>query len=244
MARCGVLAVVLTLLSAGVQAQWDLMPGKGIDIGVGAGGETWVVGVDRVAGGGSIHRWTGNDWQNVPGGALRIDVDARGTPWVVNSEGRIYRRDGSGWQLMPGLARDIGVGGNGAVWVIGVNAAPGGYEIHRWKGRQWERVSGGAVRIDVDPKGNPWVVNDRGDILRLDRGSWQHLPGSATAITVASDGTAWVLGTDRVPGGYSVHRWTGNEWRRVEGGAVSLSAGRVPWLVNDNGQIYRWRQNR
>jgi hypothetical protein len=47
-----------------------------------------------------------------------------------------------------------------------------------------------------------------------------------------------------VPGGYSVQRWTGNEWRRVDGGAVALSAGRVPWLVNDDGHIYRWRQTR
>src|SRR5262245_55020952 len=142
--RSGVVVVALALWSAGVQAQWDLMPGKGVDIGVGASGETWVVGVDSVAGGGSVQRWTGSDWQRVPGGAVRIDVDARGTPWVVNSEGRIFRRNGSGWQAMPGLARDIGVGANGTVWAIGVNAAPGGYEIHRWRGKDWERVSGGA----------------------------------------------------------------------------------------------------
>lgn len=237
--------VLLSLWSAVVLAQWQLLPGLATDIGVGARGDAWVLGIDQVAGGHSIYRWAGNDWQIVPGGAVRIDVDPQGNPWVVNSDNQILRLGSGGWQQLPGLARDIGIGANGAVWVVGITPTAGGFTLHRWDGRNWSVVPGGAVRIDVDPRGNPWVVNDRGEILRrTPNGVWQRLPGSATAVTVATDGTAWALGSDRVPGGFSVQRWSGQRWRRVDGGAVALSAGPVPWLVNSDQQVFRWDRRR
>lgn len=235
-------AMLLFGWSSAVLAQWQLLPGLATDIGVGARGDAWVIGIDQVAGGHSIYRWAGSDWQIVPGGAARIDVDPRGVPWVVNSASQILRLGPGGWQQMPGLARDIGIGANGAVWVIGVTPVAGGFTVHRWDGRNWTLVPGGGVRIDVDPRGNPWVVNDRGEILRrITNGSWQRVPGSATAVTIGADGTAWALGTDTVPGGFSVQRWSGQRWRRVDGGAVALSAGRTPWLVNSEQRIFQWQ---
>ena len=236
---------LFSLCSTVVLAQWQLMPGLATDIGVGARGDAWAVGIDQVDGGHSIYRWTGNAWQIVPGGAVRIDVDPQGTPWVVNRDGHILRAGAGGWQRLPGLARDIGIGANGSVWAIGVTPTAGGFTIHRWNGGNWDLIPGGAVRIDVEPSGNPWVVNDAGDILRrTPSGEWQRFPGSATAVTVATDGTVWVLGTDPVPGGFSIQRWTGQNWRRVNGGALALSAGATPWLVNSNNQIYRWSGKR
>ena len=235
----------LSLSSTVAIAQWRMLPGLATDIGVGARGDVMAVGIDRVDGGHSLYRWVGSDWQLVPGGAVRIEVDPTGNPWVVNSEGHILRAGPSGWQKLPGLARDIGIGANGAVWVIGVTPTAGGFTIHRWNGGDWDLVPGGAVRIDVDPRGNPWVVNDAGNILRWTPSrQWQHLPGSATAITVASDGTAWVLGTQRVSGGFTIHRWTGQAWRLVNGGAVAISAGAQPWVVNSDNQIFRWGAKR
>jgi Tectonin domain len=235
------LATVLTFTCAASQAQWQLMPGLATDIGVGAQGEAWVTGIDQVEGGHSVYRWNGGDWQITGGGALRIDVDPQGNPWVVNAAGQILRLGPGGWQLLPGLARDIGIGANGAVWVIGVTRVPGGFTVHRWNGSDWDLVDGGAVRIDVDPQGMPWVVNDRGDVLRRNRnGSWQRLPGRGIAVAIANDGTAWLIGRDQVPGGFSILRWSGQIWRRVPGGAVALSAGPVPWLVNSDQQIFRW----
>ena len=237
--------VLLSFFSSVVFAQWELLPGLATDIGVGSRGDAMVVGVDQVEGGHSLYRWVGSDWQIVPGGAVRLDVDPQGNPWVVNSAGQILRAGAAGWQQLPGLASDIGIGANGSVWVVGVTPTPGGFTIHRWNGRDWDLVPGGAVRIDVDPRGNPWVVNDAGNILRrTTNGQWQRLPGSATAVTVATNGTAWILGTDRVPGGYSIQRWSGDRWRRVNGGGVALSAGPTPWLVNSDSQIFRWSGKR
>ncbi|MBC8118988.1 MAG: hypothetical protein H7X75_05360, partial [Burkholderiaceae bacterium] len=156
------LAASLLVWSSLALAQWQLLPGLATDIGVGARGDAWVVGIDQVEGGHSIYRWGGNDWQIVAGGAVRIDVDPQGIPWVVNSSNQIFRLGPGGWQQVPGLARDIGVGANGTVWVIGVTPVDGGFTVHRWDGRSWVLVPGGGVSIDVDPQGNPWVVNDRG----------------------------------------------------------------------------------
>ncbi|MEO8186503.1 MAG: tectonin domain-containing protein [Burkholderiaceae bacterium] len=237
--------VLLSLFSTLVFAQWELLPGLATDIGVGARGDAMAVGVDRVEGGHSLYRWVGSDWQIVSGGAVRVEVDPQGNPWVVNSAGQILRAGTAGWQQLPGLASDIGIGANGSVWVVGVTPAPGGFTIHRWNGRDWDLVPGGAVRIDVDPRGNPWVVNDAGNILRrTTNGQWQRLAGNATAVTLTTDGTAWMLGSDRVPGGYSIQRWNGQRWRRVNGGGVALSAGTAPWLINSDNQIFRWSGKR
>ena len=233
--------LLLSFCCTVASAQWELLPGLATDVGVGARADAMVVGVDQVEGGHSLYRWIGSDWQLVPGGAMRLDVDPQGNPWVVNSAGQILRAGASGWQQLPGLASDIGIGANGSVWVIGVTPTPGGFTIHRWNGREWDLVPGGAVRIDVDPRGNPWVVNDAGNILRrTPAGQWQQLPGSATDVTVATNGTAWILGNNRVAGGYTIHRWSGDSWRRVNGGGVAISAGPIPWLINADGQIYRW----
>ncbi len=235
------LSILLSLCSTVVSAQWQLLPGLATDVGVGARGDVWVIGIDRVEGGHSIYRWAGYDWQIVPGAAVRLDVDPQGNPWVVNSNNEIFRLGRAGWERLPGLATDIGIGADGSVWVVGITPTAGGLTIHRWNGSDWDVVPGGAVRIDVGPGGVPWVVNDRGEIFRLSHsGEWQRFPGRATAVTVATDGTPWVLGTDAVPGGYSVQRWRGKNWRRVDGGAVALSAGPTPWLVNSEQQIFRW----
>ncbi|MEP6609499.1 MAG: tectonin domain-containing protein [Burkholderiaceae bacterium] len=240
MLRRLVFALYLSLFGSLAHAQWELLPGQASAIGVNARGDAWVVGIDQVEGGHSIYRWTGNDWQIVPGGAVRIDVDPQGNPWVVNSFGNILRLGSSGWQPLPGLARDIGIGADGSVWVVGITPVPGGFAIYRWSGRDWTIVPGGAVSIDVDPRGNPWVVNDSGEVFRYESGAWQLTSMRGTALTVSADGSVWLLGQERVPGGHSIHRLTTKGWRKAPGGAVAISAGRVPWLVNSEGRIYRW----
>jgi len=234
-------ALLLSLFASVAFAQWQLLPGLATDIGVGARGDAWVIGIERVEGGNAIYRWTGSDWQIVPGGAVRIDVGPDGTPWVINSEHQIFRLRGGGWERLPGLARDIGVGPNGSAWVVGITPTAGGFTIHRWNGSNWDVVPGGAVRIDVGARGEPWVVNDRGEIFQLTSANqWQLIASPATSVTIANNGTVWALGTDRVPGGHSVQHQDARGWRRVEGGAVALSAGAAPWLINSENQIFRW----
>ena len=128
---------------------WQMLPGLAKDIGVGADGSVWVIGMDSTGGGYSIHQWNGSNWTRIDGGAIRIAVAPDGNPWVVNSNDNIFRRTGGSWQMLPGLAKDIGVGADGSVWVIGTDSTGGGYGIHRWNGSNWTKIDGGAVQITV-----------------------------------------------------------------------------------------------
>lgn len=148
------------------------------------------------------------------------------------------------WTRLPGAARDVGCGG-GQVFVIGTDPLGGGYGIFRWNGRDvgdaWERLPGAATNISVDDTGSPWVVNDQNGIFRWNGADWTQMPGAATDIAAAG-GEVFVTGTDRVGGGYSIHRWSRRRraWERIDGGAVRVAVDRSgrPWVVNDQGQIF------
>ncbi len=226
---------------------WQRLPGSATDIGIGAGGQVWVIGTDPVAGGFGVHRWTGNGWQRIDGGAINVAVGQNGEPWIVDDQGVIYRRLQDRWQRLPGSATDIGIGAGGQVWVIGTDPVAGGFGVHRWTGNGWQGIDGGGVRVAVGSDGRPWVVNDQGNVYRRQLlggqllGGWQRLPGSATDIGIGAGGQVWVIGTDPVAGGFGVHRWTGNGWQGIDGGGVRVAVGSDgrPWVVDDQGAIYR-----
>lgn len=148
------------------------------------------------------------------------------------------------WTQLPGTAVDVGASAN-ALWVIGTNTVPGGYGLHRWDGKTFIANSGGAVRIDLDPQGNPWVVNNAGKVFRWNGSAWVGLPGdNAQDIGIGISGTVWMVGGAKVPGGFSVFRWDGsaNKWDVVPGGGVRIDVDQYgkAWLVNDANQIFRW----
>ena len=130
------------------------------DVGVGADGSIWVVGVNAMAGGFGLFHWSGSVWVEAPGAAVRIGVDPSGDPWVVNSLHGIYHWNGSGWVPYPGGAHDVGVGADGIG--LGGRCQPDGGRLRAFSVER-ERV-GGAPRccrpdVGVDPSGNPWMVD-------------------------------------------------------------------------------------
>ena len=93
--------------------------------------------------------------------------------------------------------------------------------------------------------GMPWVVNSNGNIFRPDTRGWQQLSGAAQDIGVGADGSVWVVGTNSVPGGFGLWRWTGSEWAAIDGGATRIAVGPrgEPWVVNAEGRIFARRAN-
>ena len=142
---------------------------------------------------------------------------------------------GPTWQQLPGVATDIGVGSDSSVWIIGTNPVPGGFGIFHWNGSAWDSVDGGAVCIAIAPNGEPWVVNNAGNIFRSTdgKGGWEQLPGVATDIGVGSDGSVWAIGTNSVPDGSSP---AGNN---TEGNRISVAPDGSPWVVNNVDKIFR-----
>jgi Tectonin domain len=225
---------------------WHQVPGLAKDIGVGANGSVWIIGTNPSATPDDFgaHRWTGTDWHGVEGGGVRIDVDPSGNPWMINSKDEIFRRVNDTWERVPGSAQDVGVGADGSVWIIGTNpsATPDDFGAHKWTGKDWQGVEGGGVRIDVDPSGNPWMVNSKGEIFRRVNDTWQRVPGSAKDVGVGADGSVWIIGTNpsEPADNFGVHRWTGKDWFGVEGGGVQISVDKsgLPWMVNAAGNIF------
>jgi hypothetical protein len=159
---------------------WISRPGiLAKDIGVGGGGEVWVIGTNPVGTGEDfgVWRWEGYGWAPIPGGGIRIDVDSTGEPWVVNSKGEIWQRLNNDWIKRPGLAKDIGISklhceGHGrersSVWVIGTNPVGDGQDfgIYSWTGNDWRQSGGGGVQITVASCW-PYIVNSKGEIYQL-----------------------------------------------------------------------------
>ncbi len=223
------------------RGSWEQLSGAATDIGVGANGAVFTIGTNKSDGGYGIWKWTGNQWQALPGGGVRIAVDPNGTPWVVDDRGTIFRWRGGKWAKLPGAAKDIGIGANGSVFTIGTNKSDGGYGIWKWTGNQWQALPGGGVRIAVDPRGTPWVVDDRGTIFRWRGGKWAKLPGAAKDIGIGANGSVFVVGTERSDGGFGIFKWKRGGWKQIPGGAVNISVGPsgTPWVTDSSNNIFR-----
>ncbi len=233
--------------AAAQAVRWNRLPGAAFDVGA-DGGQVFVIGRNPSAGGYGIYRWngqtSGNAWDVLPGSATDITVDRAGNPWVVNAANNIYRWNGNRFDHLPGKATDIGAGG-GQVFVIGTDRVPGGYGIYRFNGANgWDRVPGGAVRIAADRQGNPWVVNDRGEIFVWNRGRFDLLPGRAMDIACGGN-EVYVIGTNPLNGGFGIYRWLGTSagqpWQNVGGAAIRVAVDPkgLPWVVNEAGGIYK-----
>ena len=91
----GVLVLMLLILLPGhvFADSWvQLSEETAKDIGIGANGSVWIVGMNPVSGGYGIYKWDGKNWKVVDGGAVQISVDKYGIPWVVNLFNHIYRK--------------------------------------------------------------------------------------------------------------------------------------------------------
>lgn len=145
------------------------------------------------------------------------------------------------WEEIPGSALDIGVGPDGSVWAVGSSFAGHDYGLYHWDGWSWQQQRGAAVRVDVDARGRPWIVNDAHEIWRLDRGRWERIPGAARDIGIGADGSVWVIGMNRRGEDYAVYRLGSFGWIESTGSGRRIDvdpAGR-PWVVNADDRIYR-----
>lgn len=160
-------------------------------------------------------------------GSVSVDV-AGGQVWA--------QVQGAGWQ--------IAAGANGAVWGLSAYDVPGTSDrsVMRWNGSGWVTVPGGGLRIAVGIDGLPWLVNSSNVIYHMNSGgAWDEMPGLGTDIACGPDGSVWLLGTNAVPGGYAVYRWTGVTWESHPGGGTRIAVGAdgLPWLVNDGNVIFQ-----
>jgi C1A family cysteine protease len=209
----------------------------------------------------SIYRWGAGKWdQAANGGGVQIASDGGGIPWIVNKNHEVWRkRDAtlsSGFDKMgTQTATDIGVGANGVAWITGTTRITGtnDFPVYRWNPATgaWDKnSSGGGVRITVDPAGNPYLVNAKGEVWKKDNINitFAKLPGQAVDIAIGKNGILWKLDYTVIQGtrDYPVYRWNAgtNTWEKATSGGgvrISVDANGVPYVINSTGEI--WKKN-
>jgi hypothetical protein len=127
----------------------------------------------------------------------------------------------------------------------------------------WSPRPGRITQITMAPNGVPWALNDEGKIFYFDGSHFSSagLPpgGRATAIAVGwpvqfASGDPWIIGTGGGgPGGNGVYHLeptsTGAfEWYPIPYAgavqiAVSIDTPNTPWLVANDGSIWKWNGN-
>jgi hypothetical protein len=228
------------------EGRWQTMPGKAYDLAIGAGGDVWAIGTVEEGAGFRIFRWMQTGWIQVEGEGEKIAVEPNGRAWVVNRKREIWRwRSGNTWDRMPGLATDIAIGANGAIWVLGTDNHANGWGLWYWNGSDWEKLKDGsqAVKIAVDPKGQPWIVDRNKEVWRRVSGKWQKLNGMASDIAISPNGAAYVIGTDRTASGGGVWRYAPStgEFKAVGGSGTSIAAGPSGDVWIADAQTLIWR---
>lgn len=208
------------------------LKGRAVDVGISAGGVTYIVSPD-----GRAWRWGssfGEEWSFVGGTELvRVDVDQNNRPWAVDRAGGIYFYNSVYWEKRGAGAIDIGVGPTGVVLalqksgrIIGWNQRTKRFDPYlERKGR----------RIDVDKNGLPWIVDGEGRLARFTGKRWQTFETEVRDVSIGPNGGVYVARDN----GTAVLHLTSAISQAVAGFTriVSLSAG-------PNGHLWGVREDR
>lgn len=137
-------------------------------------------------------------------GFSALAIDPVGRPLVVDMERNLERLVNGKWEFMSARVQSVSVGANGEIFVTGGKSRADGYSMKKLvdDDRGWEKVSGAAVKVVVDPKGRPWVLNNKGELYRYQlisawqsqqASNWLRLAGRASDIAVGSDGSVYAV---------------------------------------------------
>lgn len=224
----------LQICKAGAEnkpSKWKKLAGDARDIGAGAGDNLWAIGAD-----GEAQVYSSDEWRGTKIKGTRIDAGPKGTACLVGTNSAPYcYRQNRGWKRLHGRVTDIGIGGNGHLWAIGIEKRKCNFNIQSFTVGKWRKVPGAAIRIDVDPVGNPWIVNAENRIFRYEGGKWVQVAGRAKDIGISAKGDVWIIGADDAP-----YKLDGKLWVRTPGKLKNISVRETgqPVGTDDRGNIY------
>lgn len=142
------------------------------------------------------------------------------------------------WEQVPGEASAVAVSANGEVWAIGGVRESGGFGVYRWNGAEFEKAIGIAgIRIAVDPRGFPWVVDSFHNVRRWTGRHWENLPGWGKDIGIGANGSVWSVGLEG--GLYEFRR--GRFEKRFPGRFehVAVAPDGEPWIIDEKQELAR-----
>ncbi len=232
-------ALLLTTLSL---AAWsNPLPGKATvdwmqdnirakDVSVSHDGQSYIIGTDK-----KVYKWNSQDWQPEGGRSdfEHIDASEDGIAALTES-GSLYIKGDIGWVSTGVRAGDVGLSA-GQIWLASAQNSAGGLVTLQGEfdptgeAMNWTPVKGVLDRIDVDPEGRPWGVDNQGLVFVYADGTWiqdREAP-KALDIGVGGDGSVYIVGADydeALGGGrvYSRNALTG-EWSIQPGRLSAIS---------------------
>ncbi len=209
------------------EKSWEKQAGAAHQVAFSPEGELWVVGVESVPGGYAVLEWKNGAWNPLPDvGAISIAAGPNGRLWAVDSNNRVRLREEKGWKDLPGNMRRVAVGPDGTVWGVGTSTLPGGYELFKWTGQNWEKLGPDAAAVTGfgGPHETFWVATDLSTLWVYRDSAWHILPGNGQVIAVGADGSVFALDYDRRHNTWHLLRWTGEAWSRVAHGDLPAAA--------------------
>lgn len=163
-------------------------------------------------------------------------------------------RQQTDWKAVDGCAREISVAEFGKPLVVGCAAGgPGGFQIFRRNGSQWELQPGAGVKIaDLGNALTPFIIDKNGGLWR---GSGARQPGCVQEIASSTRPDLWAVNCDRASGGYVIQRadnltpvvaggkpgdYDVTTWQTLpsKNGALKVAVGDTVWMINRDRQIY------
>lgn len=214
----------------GKPAGWKKLAGDAVDIGAGPVGNMWAISKS-----GEAKRFSFGKWIGLKKKGTRIDAGRKGLACMVGPNSEAYCFKTGGGRKLPGKVTDIGVGPKGQVWALDAKKTNCNYGVQKWTGKKWQKIAGSAVRIDVDAKGMPWVINSNNTIFRYDGRKWHQIIGSAWDIGIGANGDVWVVGSD-----YAPYKYDGKYWVKTRGQlkSISVRADGKPVGTDFQGNVY------
>ena len=191
----------------------------------------------------SLAIWQNGNWQPHPGWGTAIAVAPNGQPWIVNSQGEIWERRGGGSLVRhheAPLASDIAISSQeGKVWIL--ERGTGVLHLYNPSANTWQRHRGGGIALAVEPNGQPWVINTKGEVWRRYGGGRLEMVANAPKacdIAIGPAGHVWLSGLED-PNLFILNSQTKN-WDAHKGWAptIAVSQNGQPWLASSTGEIW------
>ncbi len=165
----------------------------------------------------------------------------------ANPSSQMSATASAGFRLLPGAANDVAQGPERGLFVIGTNPLPDGFGIYGWNGTAWHGINGAGVTIAVAADGDPLVINSAHRVFERIQVSpgvlgWLEAPGTLNDIAVNQNNVLWGIGTNPLPDGFGIYRWTGTAWVGLPGAGVKIAVAPNgdPIVVNSAHQAYAW----
>jgi hypothetical protein len=163
--------------------------------------------------------------------------DANAQVYHVNARGEVGR--------LPGSVSSLGVGGDGTLFATSTEPTTGGFKIYKWNptNSRWEQQEGGAIKVTVDGKGNPYIIDDDNRMHQRVNGEWARMPGRAFDIAAGPEGSLVAVSTRESGAGYYLYKWnfTTSRWIQIGDGAKYVTVGPYggPIFIDNTESIFR-----